>query len=209
MKITIDLDLLFENFVRNYGSFGFNQSCTWTRHTTEYMSWFAKEGMGRGFHVDQEVEYPEPPEIGAQKKRRADLVWITDPDRPLKDEVFALHVESETGEKWGELTVSLLAYSPFKPLPAVVGVLHKTTQRKSKRAFARSIVKYASKRLKNRNREMLLILDLFWEEGDPIYGCIIDRRGSVRIHLAEGLYHKWRKEKYYDLKLVGQVKKFE
>ena len=129
--IEVDLDLLFENFVRDYRTLGLNEHCTWTRHTTEYMSWFAQEGMRLGFHSDQEVVYPEPKELALQKQRKADLVWVTDPDRNLSDDVFALHLESETNQAKVELTIDLVAYSPFRPLPAVVAFLHRRSRHRA------------------------------------------------------------------------------
>jgi hypothetical protein len=165
------------------------------------MSWFAQEGMKRGFHADQEVVYPEPKELSFQKKRKADLVWVTDPERDLADDVFVLHLESETDQRYVELTIDLVAYSPFKPLPAAVAFLHRKTAKKSKRDFLADTLGYAIKRFRGKERTLLLIMDMVWDEGDPFYGYIIDGKGKHRKRLAAGVLHKWRSSVYYGLKL--------
>ena len=205
MEFDIDLDLIFENFVRDYRSFGLNQDCNWSRHTTEYISWFANEGLRKGYHVDQEIRYDEPPQIGEQIYRYADLVWVTNPDFETKDEVFMLHLESETGEDWAELTVDLVTYSPFKPLPMAICLVHRTKKKKSQKEFASDLVKYAINRCKGRARTLLLMMDLVWNDGDPFYGVVIDGKGLSSTKMASGVLHDWRGGTYYDLKLEKQV----
>lgn len=204
MKSQIDLDLIFENFVRDYRSFGLNRHCNWSRHTTEYVGWFAQEGLRRGFHVDQEIRYDEPTQIAAQTYRQADLVWVKKPNFTPKKRVFVLHLESETGEEWAELTIDLVAYSPFRPLPVAVCLVHRRKEAKSQQEFAKSLVKHAEKRFKNQKRALLLMMDLVWDDGDPFYGCVIDGKGLSRVNAASGVLHDWRGGTYFDLKLEKQ-----
>lgn len=196
----VDPDLLFESFVRDYRTFGLGRNSNWTRYTTEYMRWFAHEGMSRGFHVEQEVVYPEPSQLAAQKERKADMVWVTDPDRPLDKDVFFLHLESETEEQYVELTLDLLAYSPFKPLPLAVAILHRVTT-KSKPEFVGKTLAYAMKRFKSSTRTLLVMLDLVWNEGDGFLGLIVRGDGSWKQRTARGLLYRWRGAEYFDLKL--------
>lgn len=201
----VDLELLFDNFVRDYRTFGLSKDCTYSRYTTEYIRWFAQEGIRLGYHADQEVEYKESKELSKlyplekkQEKRLADLIWVTDPKRNLNDDVFVLHLESETNKDNRNLTIDLLAFSPFRPLHNVVACLHRIEGNRA--GFSSGSLRYAITRFRGSGRTLLLLINTVWDEGDFLYGYIIDGRGKPRKKRASCVLHKWRGAEYFGLK---------
>jgi hypothetical protein len=186
----IVLEELFKRFMRDYQSFGLRVGCNNAQYTHAYTRWFHAAGLQAGFHVEQEHPLPKIP---GERLRRADLLWVRDPDRI--DDTAELHWESEThpdlgwrtkdGKRdWqgnGMLTIGILTESRLRPLPYLVAILSMVQNLE----VARELVEYAENMLKGTGRRMLLILDFVKPE--KTFGVVLGDGEKPIIYWAKAL----------------------